>query len=130
MSKTISSFLLSVVMLTGCAHGKDIAVKTVQVSDVMADEIALGWGIYVDAMIVKCSRSPVELKTVAARRACMGKAGDGEKLEAAIAALVSAQLAVQAVIEGGPGDLNTLMARLTTAGEVVRPYFNAMKESK
>jgi hypothetical protein len=85
--------LLSLLFLGACAATpRARAVQTVVISDAVADEVSARWTDFVDEKIRECRAR--DLETPEERRACLGAAGEGESLAAALDSLVIVQRAV------------------------------------
>ena len=142
MKKLVINLAALLLLMTSCAAAKTGATQLVVASDAAADELAQGWGGYVDAEIVRCSNllGGTDRDTKDGRKECMGLAGKGEELELGLEVLVAAQLAVKLAVECDANPLKTpkefkmqcvdeakpdwvvLMKSLGDAWDSIKPY--------
>lgn len=121
--------------LAGCASThKGRAIQLVVVSDAAADEIASGWDTFVDQKIAGCRESLGEESTPEAREECLGIAGQGEPLEAAVQSLVVVQTVIKEAVKCEEfkscvkeADWKNLKAEIYNAWRELEPYFQAIK---
>jgi hypothetical protein len=139
------------IMMLGCAATpRGRAVQFVMASDAMADEIADDWKPYVQASVDECrAKLPGTPKdTPEGRAECIGFAGEGEKLEAGLQALVAVQKSIELAVHcdsnplqvpaefmdkcvaGKKADWNDLLTQIMSAWNYIRPFYTAMKSRK
>lgn len=113
--------LLSLIAALGCKPGLDKALKGIETGavalDVVLDQQAEVWSDGVDAQIAMCRAEGH--KTEEAKRACMGWAGEGEKVEPLLEKLVE----MQAVLYDSLQQVRELESQLA-------PYLEKAKEAK
>lgn len=102
-------------------------------SDAIADEIGQGWDAGVDAQIQHCKSTLGEGAAQSQRNKCMGIFGEGEHLEAATQALVSAQVAIKEAVKceelkscAKEVDWKELKLAALSAWSALTPYYNAI----
>lgn len=143
--------LIVTTILLGCATSpRGRAVQFVMASDAMADEIADDWEPYVQESVDACrAKLPGTPKdTPEGRAECMGFAGEGEKLEAGLQALVVVQKAIELAVHcesnplqvpaefmdkcvaGQKADWRDLLTQIMSAWNYIRPFYTAMKSKK
>lgn len=147
--RNIISALAVLSTLTACAATpKGRAVQYVVASDAVADEVADGWDEYVDTEIAHCRETlpGTDLDNKAGREECLGLAGKGEALEAAMEVLVVSQTAVSVAVmcESNPlkvpqefiskcvepTDWKALGADVLKAWENIRPFYEAVRKAR
>jgi len=122
--------------MAGCASThKGRAIQTVIVSDAAADEIADGWESFVDTSIAGCRNSLPEESTPEQRKECLGIAGEGKALEAAMQFLVTIQTTIREAVKcedlktcPEKVDWSALEVEIKNAYDDVRPYVDAIRK--
>lgn len=146
----IALIFITTLMLACAATPRGRAVQFVMASDAMADEIADEWKPYVQTSVAHCKTmlAGTERDTEEGRSECMGLAGEGEKLEAALQGLVVVQKSIEVAVHcesnplqvpaefmekcvaGQKANWQDLLTQLMAAWNYIRPFYTAMKSRK